>query len=46
MKATKRISDRLRASRAATRRSRAMNRVLIGASPALREELLEIANRM
>jgi len=46
MNTTKHIATRLRASRAATRRSRAMNRVLVGASPALREELLEIANRI
>ncbi len=46
MNATRSITHRLRASREATRRSRAMNRVLVGASPALREELLEIANRI
>jgi hypothetical protein len=42
-KATKYLTSRLRASRAATRRSRAINRALVGASPALRDELLEIS---
>jgi hypothetical protein len=41
----KTIAKHVRASRAATRRSRAMNRVLIGPS-ARRQELLEIANRI
>ncbi|MDQ6874018.1 MAG: hypothetical protein M3042_03005 [Actinomycetota bacterium] len=39
------LTARWRAARASTRRSRAINRALIGASPALRDELLEIANR-
>jgi hypothetical protein len=46
MNATRTITNRLRASRAATRRSRAINRALVGASPALRDELLEIAKRI
>lgn len=45
MNTTRNLSARWRAARVATRRSRAINRALIGASPALRDELLEISNR-
>lgn len=43
MPATRNITDRWRAARAVTRRSRAIDRALLGASPALRDELLEIS---
>ncbi len=43
MNASRNLSSRWRAARAATRRSRAIDRALIGASPALRNELLEIS---
>jgi hypothetical protein len=42
---TETLVHRWRAARAASRRSRAINRALVGASPALRDELLEISNR-
>ncbi|MEP6696202.1 MAG: hypothetical protein ABJA34_04895 [Pseudonocardiales bacterium] len=46
MNATRSIANRLRASRAASRRSRAISKALVGASPALRDELLEISKRI
>ena len=45
MKATRNLTTRWQAQRTRTRRSRALNEALVGASPALRDELLEIANR-
>ncbi len=45
MNATRTLSARWRAHRTRTRRSRALNQALLGASPALRDELLEMANR-
>ncbi len=43
MSTTRNLSARWRAARAATQHSRAIQRALIGASPALRDELLEIS---
>lgn len=43
MNAPRTLGARWRAARIATRRSRALHQALIGASPALRDELLEIS---
>ena len=45
MNTARNLTERWRRARRASRRSQEMNRALIGASPALRDELLEIANR-
>ena len=45
MKHNRAVTARWRATRAGTRRSRALHEALVGASPALRDELLELASR-
>ncbi len=45
MSSARTLAQRWRRARRVSRRTHELNRALAGASPALRDELLEIANR-